>query len=63
MNIEHPVITNMERTGHPDGKEPRYPRCPICNEECETIYMQDCEVVGCNECVGTKDAWEVEECF
>lgn len=33
---DDPVIQNMERTGYPDGKEPRYPRCPCCGEECET---------------------------
>ena len=35
---DHPVVQNLERTGYPDGKEPHYPRCPICGEECETIY-------------------------
>lgn len=34
---DDPVIQNMERTGYPDGKEPRYPRCPCCGEECETM--------------------------
>ena len=34
---DHPVVQNMERTGYPDGKEPRCPRCPICGEEGETI--------------------------
>ena len=35
---DHPVIRNMERTGYPEGKEPTYPHCPVCGEECDTIY-------------------------
>ena len=34
---DHPVIQNMERTGYPDGKEPIFPICPVCGEECEEI--------------------------
>lgn len=61
---DHPVIRNMERTGYPDGKEPEYPRCPICGVECDTIYQDvDGDIFGCDECVATKDAWDVEECF
>ena len=26
---DHPIIRNLERTGYPDGKEPRYPHCPV----------------------------------
>lgn len=49
---DHPVIRNMERTGYPDGKEPEYPICPICGEECETIYKsKDYDIVGCDECI------------
>ncbi len=61
---DHPVIQNMERTGYPDGKEPAYPHCPVCGEECETVYIDrtgDC--VGCDICMNTKDAWEAPECF
>ena len=61
---DHPVIRNLERTGYPDGREPEYPRCPICGAECETIYQDvDGDIFGCDECVATKDAWDVEECF
>lgn len=35
---DHPVIQNMERTGYPDGKEPTFPICPVCGEECEEIF-------------------------
>ena len=30
---DHPVIRNMEATGYPDGKYPKYPRCPVCGRE------------------------------
>jgi uncharacterized protein with PIN domain len=61
---DHPVIQNMERTGYPDGKEPEYPRCPVCGEETDTIYRnKDLEIVGCSECLSSRDAWEEPECF
>lgn len=63
MNIpDHPVIANMERTGHPDGREPKPPKCPVCDEEFETIYKDKYgDVVGCDCCVTTADAWDYEE--
>lgn len=65
MNIpDHPVIRNLERSGYPDGKEPRYPRCPVCAEECSFIYKnKNREIVGCDECIFTDDAWGESECF
>ena len=61
---DHPIIRNMERTGYPDGKEPPQPHCPVCGEECETIYLDRYGAyVGCDVCVETKDAWEVSDCF
>mgnify|MGYP001659084809 CR=1 FL=1 len=61
---DHPVIRNLERTGYPDGKESRYPRCPICGCECEDIYInKDFEIVGCDICLKQTDAWEHPECF
>ena len=59
---DHPIIQNMERTGYPDGEEPRYPRCPVCGAECERIYMNS-EILGCDECVTERDAWEIEDCL
>ena len=46
------------------GHEPRLeppepdapPRCPVCGEECETFYICDDEVIGCDRCVATADA-------
>ncbi len=61
---DHPVIANMERTGYPDEKEPDYPHCPICGAECDSVYInKDVEVIGCEGCVRTKNAWECSECF
>lgn len=63
-NPENPIIRNMERTGYPDGKEPRIPACPFCGEECETIYKDRFgRYVGCDQCVEQKDAWDVPDCF
>ncbi len=63
---DHPVIRNMERTGYPDGKAPTYPRCPICGEECETVYQSKengFDIVGCDLCLKPWDAWEAPCCF
>ena len=58
---DHPVIANMERTGHPDGKEPAPVLCPLCGGECETIYRtkEDREVVGCDLCIESVDPWDI----
>ena len=61
--MEHPEITNALLTGYPHG-EPKYPRCPICGDECEAIYWSKFgEVVGCDECLTKQDAYEYEEEF
>lgn len=52
---DHPVIRNLERTGWPDGKEPEYPHCPVCNEpEISKAYRQDGDIIGCDCCLSTK---------
>ena len=59
-SLEHPVITNMERTGYPDGKEPEWPKCPICGSLCDTFFKdRDGDIFGCDECTTTCDAWEI----
>ena len=59
---DHPVIVNMERTGHPDGKEPEAYRCPVCGKKCESIfrYKGTGEIVGCDRCIAVVDPWEVD---
>lgn len=41
------------------------PICPICGEECETIYKdaQLGNIIGCDECVDALSADECDECF
>lgn len=57
---DHPDIERIERYGHVE--EPRWPRCPVCNEECETIYLNGHgEPVGCDECLESIDAADYEE--
>lgn len=61
--MNHPEIENAIRTGYPHG-EPEYPHCPVCNNECSEIYMdEDGDIFACDCCVKTKSAWEVKECF
>lgn len=60
---DHPVIRNMERTGHPDGKEPESYYCPECGKECERIFKHKGtgEIVGCENCILRVDPWEVDD--
>ncbi len=56
---DHPTIRDLERTGYPDGKEPDYPHCPICDCEADTLYKDRFgNILGCSECVSAVDAWE-----
>lgn len=58
MNIpDAPDIRMTEGTGYPTPVS--WPHCPICDEECETIYINsDGEAVGCEACIETRDAWK-----
>ena len=60
---DHPAIRNAERTGYADGREPKYPHCPVCGVETDTVYSDGVNVAGCPECLMTMDAWEEDECF
>jgi len=49
----------MESTGYPDGKEPKTPICPVCGEECETIYQSYVGLIlGCDNCIKPVNACE-----
>lgn len=38
------------------------PRCPVCGEETEIIFIDKYgDVVGCEECVTTRNAYEWQE--
>ena len=41
----------------------RVPICPVCGAECEIVYKDGHEIIGCNECITEEDAYEEEECF
>ena len=61
---DHPIVQNLERTGYPDGKEPAFPLCPVCGEECETMYKDHYGAyVGCDVCMETVNAWDADICF
>ena len=35
------------------------PICPVCGEECDTVYLDiDDEAVGCDQCVTLEDAYD-----
>ena len=56
-DLEHPVVTNLLRTGEPDGREPKPIICPCCGEECETFYRDRfCQIFACDGCVQIEDA-------
>ena len=44
----------MTTYGHQDNPfpqdEPDCPICPVCGEECETLYRQGNEILGCDNC-------------
>lgn len=56
---DHPMIKSLEQRGLPTWDDGREPVCPVCGERCGTIYRDKFfDVVGCDECVTTYDAWE-----
>ncbi|MGN1157110.1 MAG: hypothetical protein ACI4TK_13110 [Agathobacter sp.] len=61
MMRDHPIIENMERTGYPDGQEPKALICPLCGSEADDFYFRDGECIGCSECIRTKAFYEIEE--
>ena len=42
-----------------------YPICPNCGRECCWLYKDSNtgEILGCDECIDEKDAWDVPDCF
>ena len=59
---DHPDIEKLMRTGETGSG--KYPHCPICGSECETLFKDKTGVVfACDECVEKQDAWESEEAF
>lgn len=58
---DDPVVRSMEQTGYPPWhEEETAPICPICGEECDTYYFSaENEIIGCDNCVEARDAWEI----
>jgi hypothetical protein len=45
-----------------EPKDYKVPRCPVCGEETDTLYKNIYEeIVGCDGCIRTVDAWEKKE--
>lgn len=44
----------------PEPPEEKPPRCPVCLAETDTFYRnRDYDIIGCDCCVRSVDAWEV----
>lgn len=45
---------------YPEPPEVKVPVCPVCGEECDTLYRDNSgSVVGCDNCVDALDAWDL----
>lgn len=62
-DLEHPDITRALETGYPYDTETEYPICPNCGSEAETFMLNTItgEILGCDECIKGRDAWELVE--
>ena len=60
---DDPIIRSIESTGYPPWIKDEQPICPVCGSECVTVYKYLNEIVGCDECLTSSDAWEEDECF
>lgn len=62
--LEDPAITRTMRTGYPypECDEVPDPRCPCCGDVCETVYLWNGEVIGCDNCVEKMDASDCPDC-
>ena len=56
------IIDRIERYGYPYG-ERSHPVCPVCGDECEEFRYSTftMEIVGCENCIINRDAYEEEE--
>ena len=58
--VDHPIVESLDKTGLPPWDDGKAPTCPVCGEECDTLYYsKDGDVVGCNECLTAYDAWDL----
>ena len=38
-----------------EPKDYKVPRCPVCGEDCEAIYLIGTEIIGCDMCYNPDD--------
>lgn len=38
--------------------EEKIPHCPVCGEECDILYRQYGDIIGCDACIIEIDAWD-----
>ena len=59
MIQDAPWIREAEQNGIPSDDPPV---CPVCYQEAEYFYIlkDSREIIGCEKCIDTKDAWDVE---
>lgn len=57
--MQDPMITNIERWGYPEPRQD--PICPCCNDECGQFFLISREIIGCEHCIDTVDAYSYYE--
>lgn len=63
MIPDDPLIRFAQKYGHSPWESEVQPICPICGQECETVYKDESgNILGCDECLTECDAWEEDEC-
>lgn len=55
---DHPDVAAAQATGYPAGHKELSCICPVCGAEAEEFLLSDGEIVGCNDCITKKDAYE-----
>lgn len=60
MVRDDPIVESLDKTGLPPWNDGKVPVCPVCGNECDTLYYNNNgDVVGCDECVTAYDAWDL----
>ena len=56
---------SLESLYGPDPPEPDEILCPVCGENCETVYLDAGAVIGCDNCILSNyyamESWEWAE--
>ena len=60
LGHDNPIVESLDRTGLPPWDSGKEPVCPVCGEPCDSIYFdRNNDVVGCENCLTVRDAWEL----